>query len=124
MKWENLRKQCCPYCSNPLIKNADTGEVECSRCTFRIEKHRLRSIAEHRAYPEKEGVISIKWQYLKTGKCPLCTKDLYPDKTFSLMRCIDANCTFKIREDRMQIILDDPNHPANRFEVSPTPPLA
>jgi hypothetical protein len=58
----------------------------------------------------------------------MCTGILYPGTgPYAILKCIDKDCTFGIREDRMLEMLKDQNHPINRFEIydrSPTPPLA
>lgn len=113
MKWENLGSFCCPHCGEKL-KMED--EVQCTRCTFRITIDRFKSIAAHRAHPER-AVTKMKWQYLIDDRCPVCASNLMPnvEGRYAFMKCISSECTFRIREDKISEIKNDPAHPANVF---------
>lgn len=54
----------------------------------------------------------MKWQNLHDNNCPICEKPLNDDK---LKRCSDPDCKFAISEYKFKFILNDPDHPANKF---------
>lgn len=116
MNWENLKNMVCPYCEEALTIDV---EIRCTKCVFHIEKGRFKSIVEHRGYP-KENIVKLKWQNIRDHKCPVDGMDLMPDieRAFEVYKCTKSDCTFRIREDRMQQFLRDPEHPANRFYKS------
>lgn len=117
MKWQNIRQFRCPYDNEALVRRRD-GSIKCTVCYFHIESKRFNEIMEHRASPQKNGITRLKWQYLREGKCPACAHDLISGNgPYEISKCVSADCTFHIREDRMQEILQDPNHPANRFPL-------
>lgn len=113
MKWENLGTFNCPHCEAKLKMEE---EVQCTRCTFHITIERFKSIAAHRAHPGGQ-VIKMKWQYLINDRCPVCASNLMPEIAgkYSLMKCVESTCAFRIREDKMDEIKSDPDHPANVF---------
>ena len=117
MKWANLKNNNCPYCGSKMLEqNGDTHK--CSKCMFKIEHERLTKILEHRSNPLRSGIIKMKWQNLKIGRCPLCGDHLNKAiGQYEVSQCVSINCTFHIREDRMQRILTDAQHPANNFPV-------
>lgn len=117
MKWENLRQFKCPHCGEGLAKDSEAREMRCTSCRFRIEYFRFKQIAEHRGESSPVHKVSIKWQYLHLGKCPICTNDLYPGNgAYNVLKCIQADCSFHIREDRLAEIIADDEHPVNRFK--------
>lgn len=113
MNWENLNTQECPFCSKKIEDRE--GEMRCTKCSFHIEYRRYHQI---RAVRSKNGqVIRMKWQYLKQGKCPMC-EDLLKDSIgkYSVLRCINQDCPFKIREDALAAMLADSSHPVNKYD--------
>ena len=112
LKWENLSENKCPYCEHELYR--DGKELRCTECYFHIEMERAGSIIEHRRRWRPTDVIP-KWYLLHEDKCPLCSHYLTRGNgQYEIFKCTEENCTFKIREDRMQEIFADPTHPANK----------
>lgn len=116
MKWENLKNFTCPHCSEKLHHVIEKAVIVCTACTFNIEEGRFEAIRAHRSNPER-ATIRLRWQNIREDRCPMCGERIRP--TFigqlALMRCSSAQCTFKIREDRLEQILTDEHHPANTF---------
>lgn len=56
----------------------------------------------------------MKWQNLKTGKCPECGGPLNRTNSKGIHSCRD--CDFKISEDRIIEIFSDPVHPINKYQ--------
>lgn len=114
LNWENLKSMLCPYCEKPLTKDL---EVRCTECRFHIEIDRFKSIVIHRAFPNRSGEVKIKWQNLHDGRCPVDGHELVnAEGKFNVLRCQNVpECTFRIREDSLALMLKDPEHPANRF---------
>lgn len=113
MKWENLIKQVCPYCENSLVDRE--GEMRCVACIFHIEYVRYHAISKHRT-TVNEHTPKMKWQNVVDSLCPICGLKLRDiEGKQGMMRCVDAHCTFKISNDMLHAILQDPNHPANRY---------
>lgn len=116
MRWENLKNNECPYCGAELYRDGDTHQ--CTNCTFIIDSQRFMQILQHRARPERRGVLRMRWQNLRMGLCPVCKNDLKNGNgPYEIVQCVSAECTFHIREDSMQRILRDPTHPANRCAI-------
>jgi len=118
MLWENLKDYKCPFCSDRLFETEDALEYECVSCYFHIDKHRFKSIAKHRAQPRSADRPYKRnyWQNLRNGRCPTCNNLLRQAVgPYEIMECYAEDCTFKMREDRIQIILNDPNHSCNRY---------
>lgn len=114
MKWENLKSHKCPYCSEATI--LEGGIIRCTQCRFEITKEKAKSITEHRTHPERSAEKRFRWQNLHDQCCPECGDMLKPGEgQYELLKCIQAGCRFIIREDMMQRILADEEHPANRF---------
>ena len=116
MNWEKLKTQECPYCeSGKLELHIDECLFRCNTCHFRITMEKYQQVLKHRASPDAEHK-EIMWQELHKGRCPLCTSLLSPGVTrFELYKCINPECDFKIRENRLTQILMDEKHPANLF---------
>lgn len=114
LNWSNLQQNKCPYCAYKLLPVNELGFIECDNCIFNIEKKRFDSIKQNR----NEGVrgIHMYWQNLRVSRCPACGDELLETSgNYEILKCIRVLCAFKIRFDRMQEILDDPTHPANKF---------
>lgn len=115
MNWEVLHEKKCPYCSNAVSGDNDLQEVRCTVCSFKISQERLLQILKHR----RVGVTDTKkmfWQNLHNAKCPVCSNLLVPMAgRYAVLGCLNSDCGFKIREDRMQQILADNTHAANKF---------
>ena len=92
------------------------GMIRCSMCTFKIDEDRFHAIQAHRSHPER-ATVKIKWQNIRDDKCPMCGDSIRPTLLghLALLRCVSSDCTFKIREERLNEILADPQHPANTF---------
>ena len=104
----------CPYCQEKIIRIGSI--ISCTWCRFKIDVERAREIAENRAGERGNVDVRIRWQFLHQMRCPLCTGMLYPaSHNEDLHVCRKEGCNFKIREDRVQMILADSRHPANRF---------
>ena len=115
MKWENLHNLLCPYCDQKLEKG--DKNIQCTICLFHITIERYQQMIVKR--PQKGTHQKMLWQNLKEGRCPLCSNDMRPNMEgiFEILRCATAECTFKIREDSIRVILSDETHPANRFSL-------
>jgi len=113
MTWTNLKEMLCPYCNANLSHDI---EVRCTQCFFHIDKDKFLSIIANRGFPTRK-IQKLKWQNLRDDKCPICEHDLIQniEGVYDIMKCSDANCTFKIRNDKFFAIILDENHPANRF---------
>jgi len=105
LNWENLKRMLCPYCEEPLTEE---DEIKCTECFFHIEKRKFKDIASRNMF---------KWQNIHQDKCPVDGYDLVrAEGTYETLRCSNiVNCSFRIREDRLKQILEDPTHAANRF---------
>ena len=116
MIWKNLKENKCPfpYCQNDISFDYGLQEIICTVCSFHIDIKRGKDIAEARQLPTRpEHIKHNNWQNLHEGKCPACKSWLRQE--FELHVCINSECPFKIREDRLQQILNDPCHSANLF---------
>lgn len=116
MNWKNLSTFDCPHCSSKLVRG--DGEIFCSECTFVISKARFHSISVHRSGNRRpDGIKPMKWQNLRKDVCPLCDNTLVynMESGLDLMKCMTPDCTFKIRQDRLEDILNDENHLCNIF---------
>lgn len=103
----------CPYCAAPVY--AERGMIRCTQCRFEIERERRDLIAENRSQ-DGRPIVKIKWQFLHDRKCPICENQLYPNpRNENAYKCLSEGCSFKITEERIQIILADDTHPANRY---------
>ena len=115
MKWENLREFKCPYCGSDLSRKDD---IRCTKCLFKITEERFKSIAENRLAGKIKGK-GMKWQNLKIERCPACGDYLgNQNGKLEILRCSNYECEFKIRVDRMNEILNDSEHVANRYSVA------
>lgn len=107
----------CPYCGWSLVDSEP--EIVCSHCAFVIEYARFRGIIEQGSGVTSRGVgeRQLKWQNLHDGWCPECGDFLYVDSTGrqEYQKCIRSECTFRISSSRVEEILEDKTHPANRF---------
>ena len=116
MKWENLKKNICPHCENFLIFD-DDNEINCTGCRFHISPQRFKAILANRADPTN-ATYKLKWQYLRAGRCPRCQSNLRDSiGAYEVSECVNSKCTFKIRNDKMEEILQDPCHPCRQFEI-------
>ena len=114
MVWNKLNKGECPNCGHPLKKKE--SNLKCTYCAFVIEQNRARRIAESRKEQLPTNHVRLRWQNLKDERCPVDGELLAPrEGRFMVMHCIKPECTFNIRVDRMNQILKDPSHPANKF---------
>lgn len=118
MQWHNLRTGQCPFCAAKLIHNKQTNIVDCSECRFTIDYERMRSIAAHRSKTDKP-IARLKWQNVHDDKCPACGEELIPNSEGKLafLKCMNAECTFKISEEAVNTILADERHPCNIFQA-------
>ena len=113
MNWPELATNQCPYCNGNLVEVEQ--EFVCLDCNFKIDTHRKISIETHRAHPEN-ACRKLKWQNLVVEKCPVCSSDLcYGIGPYEILACLNGECSFKIRYDKLQEILDDPTHPCRQF---------
>lgn len=119
MNWNNLKDFNCPYpyCEEKLKNGMRDGVacVDCTECHFSMSYEKYKGILQHRSN-ERGEIIKVKWQNLRDGLCPVCGKYLIDDSkgTYSIITCIDSDCSFHIREDSLHTILGDADHPANR----------
>lgn len=111
MNWKNLKEFLCPHCGNPMEKNEK--EIACTKCTFHIEHARFYSIMQNRG-GDHESIVKMKWQNLHQDCCPMCASVLV--KNDRGLKCTSENCTFLITDSKMEEIMKDRNHPANRFQ--------
>ena len=117
MNWENLKHNKCPHCESYLIFDGD-NEICCTGCRFHMSPQKFKAILANRATPEK-ALYKLKWQYLRVGKCPRCGNDLRDSVgKYEISECVrNPDCPFKIRNDKIDLILSDPLHPAHQFEL-------
>ena len=116
LEWKNTLDGRCPYCADPLL-DPEGGRVRCGTCAFSIDEARLESIR----FCKQNGTrgTHTMWQNLREERCPTCGSDLMESPgPIDTLRCVNAMCTFKIRADRMESILSDESHPANRYEIA------
>lgn len=114
MKWENLNDFKCPCCSAPLANETATLIV-CTMCKFEIEKERFDSIKKCRS-DKKRPHVPHYWQNLTRGNCVICNEPLKPlSKSGTLLGCSAQKCKFKIGRARVDEILANPTHSANKF---------
>lgn len=115
MKWENLKSNHCPFCGEYIVRDELGLNMKCTYCRFVIEIERFNLIALHRGKPEQDHK-KMKWQNLHDNKCPLCDQELMEELSrYEIVRCVNLTCDFRIRQDNLNRILQDPNHSANIF---------
>lgn len=114
MDWQNLRDNKCPHCANELGKTPT--EYLCTHCSFHISVDRFKMIVEHRRDPAGVVLPKFKWQNLRDGRCPadaaILEEFIAATPTY---KCSKPTCGFRIREEKMQEIFADANHPANKL---------
>ena len=114
MKWENLSTFECPYCDRKLFQKSEEI-IHCKVCVFEIDVLKFKSILSHRLI-KPINPIQYKWQNLKNHRCPICSQFLREEENgLGYYKCTSGQCTFCIQEARIQEILSDKNHPANRY---------
>ncbi len=118
MKWELLRQRRCPHCEDSLYENQYEKIFECMSCRFNIDQARFVAISRARGgYKSGSDHVRIQWQYILEDKCPICKDILHvPAGRQEFRKCISPECTFFIKEETVQMILGDPNHPAYKFK--------
>lgn len=115
MNWLLLKEFRCPHCERAL-EHRDTI-VGCTFCAFEmsVPQFKKRLLGLDRGQQGVQGP-TWKWQNLHKEHCPMCGKSLIEGQGYGVLRCIDqVNCPFRITEDRLRDILNDPNHSANRY---------
>ena len=98
MQWDNLKENKCPYCKNDL---QDIGtQMACVECLFKIDKERFLKYKNYK---------KLNWPNLKEGKCPDCGNYLREKEGhYQIMRCSTPECSFSIKEDKMNDIINKP----------------
>lgn len=117
MNWQNLKAFKCPHCSSYLLDGVHM--IHCSKCRFILTPKKYESMLMHRSEPERpQGVKKNKWQNLHNEQCPVCSNELSPDFQTgkAYLKCLTADCTFAISEQRMNAFLNDPDHLCNLFK--------
>ncbi len=115
MNWDNLHKKECPYCNEELIKKV--MDMKCIQCKFNMTIDRFNNMTQKFYGREaSDEVKKLKWQNIKNSQCPECDNYLYQKHGIGLLYCIDLKCDFKISEGKIKEILNDEEHPINRFK--------
>lgn len=114
MNWQNLSDQKCPHCGEHLEDR--NREMRCTSCLFHVEYKKYHQIRAVQQKLEGRERVVMRWQDLKNGKCPMCG-GFVKDSTgkYNMTVCNDAMCPFKIRDDDLERILQNPEHPINKY---------
>lgn len=115
MDWEQLKKFQCPHCWRELTQQ-DTV-VQCTSCTFELSVAQYKKrILYGNNYQKPTNHQTWKWQNLHKSLCVIDGGFLMPSAgNPNVMRCIESGCPFRIPSKRIDEILADKNHSANRF---------
>jgi len=121
MDWNQLKQNKCPYCRSILVFD-DDNEINCTNCVFHISPQKYKAILENRTDKTKK-VYRLHWQNLRVGRCPICNDELRDAVgKYEITECVKyPECSFKIRNDKMEMILSDPLHPAHQFDYYDNP---
>lgn len=114
MKWQNLAEFKCPCCGAPLFLEDGTTIVTCTMCKFEIESDRMEAIKKNRCNTNRK-IVPHFWQNLHKGNCVLCNHPLEA-KNATLLACTNEQCDFKIGRSRVEEIIANPTHSANKYK--------
>jgi hypothetical protein len=85
-------------------------------CKFEIEHERMEAIKKNRCNTNRK-IVPHFWQNLHLNNCVLCNHPLTPKtKTGTLLACTNSQCDFKIGRERVEEILANPTHSANKYK--------